>query len=42
MPNKSPAGLPDAFIVGERFIKNDNIALILGDNFLCSKFNKRA
>ena len=30
---KSPAGLPDAFIVGERFIKNDNIALILGDNF---------
>jgi glucose-1-phosphate thymidylyltransferase len=28
-----PKGLPDAFIVGEKFIKNKNVALILGDNF---------
>ena len=28
-----PKGLPDAFILGEKFIGNDNIALILGDNF---------
>ena len=29
----SPKGLPDAFIVGEKFIKKDNVAIILGDNF---------
>ena len=29
----TPKGLPDAFILGEKFIGNDNIALILGDNF---------
>jgi len=28
-----PGGLPEAFIIGEKFIKNDNVALILGDNF---------
>ncbi len=28
-----PRGLPDAFIVGEEFIGNDDVALILGDNF---------
>jgi glucose-1-phosphate thymidylyltransferase len=28
-----PRGLPDAFILGKEFIKNDNVALILGDNF---------
>ena len=28
-----PRGLPDAFILGEKFINKDNIALILGDNF---------
>ena len=28
-----PRGLPDAFIIGESFIKNDNVAMILGDNF---------
>ena len=29
----SPKGLPDAFILGEKFIGNNNVALILGDNF---------
>jgi glucose-1-phosphate thymidylyltransferase len=28
-----PRGIPDAFLVGEKFIGRDNIALILGDNF---------
>ena len=28
-----PNGLPEAFIIGEDFIKKDNVALILGDNF---------
>ena len=28
-----PKGLPDAFILGEKFINNKNVALILGDNF---------
>ena len=27
-----PNGLPDAFIVGEKFIGNNSVALILGDN----------
>ena len=28
-----PRGLPDAFILGEKFIKKENVAMILGDNF---------
>ena len=28
-----PRGLPEAFILGEKFIGKDNVALILGDNF---------
>ena len=28
-----PRGLPDAFILGEKFIGKDNVSLILGDNF---------
>ena len=30
---KYPKGLPDAFLLGEKFIGNDNVALVLGDNF---------
>ncbi len=29
----TPKGLPDAFILGEKFIGNENVAMILGDNF---------
>jgi len=29
----NPKGLPDAFIIGKKFIGKDNVALILGDNF---------
>ena len=32
-----PKGLPDAFILGEKFIKKDNVALVLGDNFFMVK-----
>ena len=50
---EKPNGLPDAFLVGESFIKNDPVALILGDNFFygqsltkklieCSKLKKGA
>ncbi len=28
-----PKGLPDAFVLGEKFIEKQNVALILGDNF---------
>ena len=30
---ESPKGLPDAFLLGEKFINKKNVALILGDNF---------
>ena len=29
----TPKGLPDAFILGEKFIGKNNVALIVGDNF---------
>jgi glucose-1-phosphate thymidylyltransferase len=40
-----PKGLPEAFILGKNFIKKENVALILGDNFfygqsLTSKLEK--
>jgi len=49
----TPRGLPDAFILGEKFINNQNVAMILGDNFFygqslssmlhtCIKLNKGA
>ena len=28
-----PRGLPDAFVIGKRFIGKENVAMILGDNF---------
>ena len=28
-----PRGLPDAFVIGEKFIEKENVAMILGDNF---------
>ena len=28
-----PRGLPDAFILGEKFIGKSSVAMILGDNF---------
>ena len=48
-----PRGLPDAFILGEKFINKSNVAMILGDNFFygqnlsnllinCTKINKGA
>ena len=50
---EKPVGLPDAFILGKKFIGKDNVALILGDNFFygqslssklinCTKLNKGA
>jgi len=33
MEQEKPNGLPEAFIIGEKFIKNENVAMILGDNF---------
>ena len=30
---EKPGGLPEAFTIGEKFIKKDNVSLILGDNF---------
>ena len=50
---KKPNGLPEAFLIGEKFIGKDNVALILGDNFFygqnlttklenCAKLSKGA
>ncbi|MDC3040049.1 sugar phosphate nucleotidyltransferase [Candidatus Pelagibacter sp.] len=33
LEQSEPRGLPDAFVIGEKFIKKDNVAMILGDNF---------
>ena len=34
---KKPNGLPEAFVIGSKFIKNQNVVLILGDNFFYGK-----
>ena len=33
LEQEKPRGLPEAFIIGEKFIGNQNVAMILGDNF---------
>ena len=33
LEQNEPRGLPDAFVIGEKFIGKDNVAMILGDNF---------
>ena len=53
LEQSKPRGLPDAFIVGEKFINKSSVALILGDNFFfgqsltkklleCTKLSKGA
>jgi glucose-1-phosphate thymidylyltransferase len=37
---KTPRGLADAFIVGENFIGNDNVTMILGDNIFEDDFSE--
>jgi glucose-1-phosphate thymidylyltransferase len=42
LTQNKPNGLPEAFIIGEKFINKKNIALILGDNFFYGQgFTKR-
>ena len=36
---KDPRGLADAFIIGEDFIDNDNVTMILGDNIFDEDFS---
>ena len=33
LEQEKPKGLPDAFVIGEKFIGKENVAMILGDNF---------
>jgi len=37
---ETPRGLPDAFIIGENFIGEDNVVLILGDNIFDHDFTQ--
>lgn len=38
---KEPRGLPEAFVLGEKFIDGDNVTMILGDNiFLGDDFSR--
>ena len=34
---EKPKGLPEAFIIGKKFIGSNSVALILGDNFFLDK-----
>lgn len=36
---EEPRGIAEAFIIGEKFIGNDNVTLILGDNIFYGKLN---
>lgn len=36
---KAPNGIAEAFIIGEKFIGNDNVSLILGDNIFYGKLD---
>ena len=33
LEQEKPRGLPDAFVIGKKFIGKENVAMILGDNF---------
>jgi len=37
LEQSKPRGLPDAFVIGKKFIGKDNVAMILGDNFFYSE-----
>ena len=42
LEQKKPNGLPEALVIGEKFINKEDIALILGDNFFYGQgFTKR-
>jgi len=34
---EEPRGVPEAFLIGEKFIGKDNVCLILGDNIFCGE-----
>ena len=36
-----PKGIAEAFLIGSKFISNDNVCLILGDNIFYSKSTNR-
>ncbi len=36
---KAPNGIAESFIIGEQFIGNDSVSLVLGDNIFYGKFN---